>query len=115
MQPDPSAFSTNARLALDDTKLQQALGKLQGDFRRDRASMLSRLPEFEALRDQARTIKDHALDHLDGYLEQFEERVASRGGAVHWCEDAAAARETILRLCHESGGSRIVKGKSMLS
>jgi L-lactate dehydrogenase complex protein LldF len=115
MQPDPSAFSTNARLALDDTKLQQALGKLQGDFRRDRASMLSRLPEFEALRDQARAIKDHALDHLDGYLEQFEERVAARGGAVHWCEDAAAARETILRLCHESGGLQIVKGKSMLS
>jgi len=115
MQADPSAFTANARLALDDAILQRALGKLQGDFRRDRASMLSRLPEFEALREQARAIKDHALDHLDEYLEQFEERVVARGGAVHWCEDAAAARETILRLCRESGGSRIVKGKSMVS
>ena len=115
MQADPSAFSTNARRALDDAKLQRALGKLQGDFRRDRAAMLSRLPEFEALCDQARVIKDHALDHLDSYLEQFEERVVARGGAVHWCEDAAAAQETILRLCRQSGGSRIVKGKSMVS
>jgi L-lactate dehydrogenase complex protein LldF len=115
MQADPSAFSTNARLALEDPKLQQALGKLQGDFRRDRAAMLSRLPEFDALRDQARTIKDHALDHLADYLEQFEERVVARGGSVHWCEDAAAAQETILRLCRQSGGSRIVKGKSMVS
>ena len=65
MQADPSAFSTNARRALDDAKLQRALGKLQGDFRRDRAAMLSRLPEFEALCDQARVIKDHALDLLD--------------------------------------------------
>ena len=115
MQADPSAFSTNARLALDDRKLQRALGKLQSDFRRDRAAMLSRLPEFDALRDQARMIKDHALDHLDYYLEQFEERITARGGVVHWCEDAAAARETILRLCQEAGGSRIVKGKSMVS
>lgn len=114
-QADPAAFSANARRALDDAKLQRALGKLQGDFRRDRAAMLSRLPEFDALRDQARLIKDHALDHLDEYLQQFEERVAARGGVVHWCEDAAAARETILRLCREIGASRIVKGKSMVS
>jgi len=110
-----SAFSTNARRALGDAKLQLALRKLQGEFRRDRAAMLSRLPEFDALRDQARAIKDHALDHLDRYLEQFEARVVARGGAVHWCEDAAAACETILRLCRETGGSRIVKGKSMVS
>ena len=115
MQADPSAFSANARHALDDEKLQQALGKLQGDFRRDRAAMLSRLPEFEALRDQARAIKDHALDHLDEYLEQFEERVVARGGTVLWCEDAVAARAAILRMCREAGASRIVKGKSMVS
>jgi L-lactate dehydrogenase complex protein LldF len=115
MQADPARFTANARHALDDAKLQRALGKLQGDFRRDRAAMLSRLPEFEALRDQARLIKEHSLDHLDVYLEQFEENVLARGGVVHWCEDAAAARETILRLCRESGASRIVKGKSMVS
>lgn len=115
MNAAATAFSTAARRALEDANLQRALAKLQGDFRRDRAAMLSRLPEFDALRDQARAIKDHALDHLDSYLEQFEARLVARGGVVHWCEDAAAARDTVLRLCRESGGSRIVKGKSMVS
>jgi L-lactate dehydrogenase complex protein LldF len=115
MQADPSAFSQNARRALDDATLQRALEKLQSEFRVDRAAMRSRLPEFDALRDQARVIKDHALDHLDAYLEQFEEHVLAQGGVVHWCEDAEAARETVLQLCRQSGGSRVVKGKSMLS
>lgn len=115
MRADPSDFSGNARAALGDDTLQAALGKLQGDFRRDRVDMLARLPEFEALRDQARIIKDHALDHLDDYLVQFEERVVARGGVVHWCRDAAEAQQTITQLCREAGGSNLVKGKSMVS
>ncbi len=108
-------FSDNARRALGDATLQRALLKLQTDFRRDRAAMRARLPEFDALRDQARAIKDHTLDHLDSYLERFEAQVTARGGRVHWCRDAGEARDVILNLCQAAGARRVAKGKSMAS
>ena len=50
-----------------------------------RASAVERLPEFEALRDAAKAIKDHALANLDFYLERFADNVEAGGGKVHWC------------------------------
>lgn len=114
-QSASTRFSDNASQALNDATLQKALGKLQTEFRADREAMLSRLPEFDALRDQATEIKNHALDHLDIYLEQFEQQVTALGGAVHWCRSAAEANETILTLCRAAGDGRVVKGKSMVS
>ena len=43
----------------------------------------SKLPEFDALRDDARAIKDHTLAHLDLYLEAYERKVIESGGQVH--------------------------------
>ena len=54
----------------------------------------SALPEFEALRDQGRDIKNHSLAHLDLYLEAFEAKVVAPGGTVHWARDAAQARQS---------------------
>lgn len=112
-QSAPSSFSGRARKALVDATLQKALGKLQTDFRIDRAAMRDRMPEFDALRDQATAIKNHTLDHLDTYLEQFERNVEARGGTVHWCRSAEEANETILTLCCAAEAKRVTKGKSM--
>ena len=49
----------------------------------------ARLPEFEALRDSARDIKNHTLAHLDLYLEAYERKVTESGGHVHYARDAA--------------------------
>ena len=52
-----------------------------------------------ALRDQARDIKDHVLDHLDIYLERYEAKVKESGGHVHWADTAEEARAAILAIC----------------
>ena len=73
--------------------LQSALAKIKtGWVAEPRARPPTRLPEFEALRDQGRDIKNHALAHLDLYLEAFERKVIGAGGHVHWARDAAEAR-----------------------
>ena len=97
------AFHDNTRQALDDASLQTALGKLSNNFSLKRRQAADRLPEFEALRDAARDIKDHVLDNLDIYLERFEAQVTARGGQVHWCRDAAEARATVLAICRAAG------------
>ena len=84
-------------------------------FRRNVGAAAAALPEFEALRDQAKAIKDHTLAHLDLYLEAFEQRVIEQGGKVHWARDAAEARAVVLRLCKAAGARSVTKSKSMVA
>lgn len=109
------SFSANAARAQADADLQSALDKLQRDTRTGRQAIIARLPEFEALRDRAVAIKDHTLENLDHYLEKFEANVIDAGGHMHWCEDAAAARETVLEICRAADAKIVGKGKSMVS
>jgi L-lactate dehydrogenase complex protein LldF len=114
MKPTSRAFKKNARAALGDPKLQQAMTNLRAGFVERRALMISRMPEWEQLRDQAVAIKKHTLAHLDFYLEEFERNVIANGGQVHWCRDAAEANETVLEICRGLGAKTVTKGKSMI-
>jgi L-lactate dehydrogenase complex protein LldF len=107
-------FKENAHDALSDARLQGALGHAR-NFTVRRAAAAARLPEFEALRDSARAIKDHTLAHLDLYLEAYERKVVESGGHVHYAEDAEEARRIIVDLCHALGAKSVTKGKSMIS
>ncbi|MFQ5955039.1 MAG: LutB/LldF family L-lactate oxidation iron-sulfur protein [Kiloniellales bacterium] len=108
------AFKENAHAALADAGLQKALGHIKGGFVEKRAAAADRLPEFEALRDRARDIKDHVLGHLDYYLEAFEARVRENGGSVHWCGTPEEARQAVLAICRELNAKTVTKGKTMI-
>jgi len=108
-------FKQNAARALADTQLQKALGNVKQGFIDKRRAAAEKLPEFEALRDAARDIKNHTLQHLDLYLEAYEEKVKASGGHVHFARDAGEARDLILSICREAGARTVTKGKSMIS
>jgi L-lactate dehydrogenase complex protein LldF len=107
-------FKENAARALNDAHLQQALVHVRTKFIEKRLQAIGALPEFEALRDAARDLKDHVLSRLDEYLVQFEENVAKRGGHVHWCATPAEARKAILDICRGAGAKTVTKGKTMV-
>ncbi len=115
MESSARAFKENARRALADPQLKRALAHVKVGFIGKRAKAVAKLPEFEALRDQARDIKDHTLAHLDLYLERYEEKVTEAGGQVHWCASAADARRAVLEICQAAGASTVTKGKSMIA
>jgi L-lactate dehydrogenase complex protein LldF len=108
-------FAAAASQALADETLQRALQNVKRGFIPKRARAVTALPEFAALREAARTIKDHTLAHLDLYLEAFEAKVVESGGHVHFAPSAAEARAIILDLCREAGAGVVTKGKSMVS
>jgi L-lactate dehydrogenase complex protein LldF len=108
-------FKQNAARALVDEQLQKALSNVKQGFIDKRQMAADKLPEFEALRDSARDIKNHTLEHLDLYLEAYEARVRSSGGHVHFARDAAEARDIILGICREVDAKTVTKGKSMIS
>jgi L-lactate dehydrogenase complex protein LldF len=108
-------FKENARAALADAELQNALKFVEVNFAARRREAADKLPEFDALRDAARDIKNHTLAHLDLYLEAYEAKVLAAGGHVHYAETAEDARRIILDLCKSFGAKTVTKGKSMIA
>ena len=114
-EPTARQFINNARQALGDENLQVALTKMKTGFVERRSEARARLPEFDEIRDWAREIKDHTLEHLDYYLERFEHRVTEQGGHVHWCSTPEDARQTILDICCRLDAKTVTKGKTMIA
>ncbi len=114
MDTTSPSFKANARRALDDPQLQKTLGFVRGNFISKRQHAVADLPEFETLRDEARAIKNHALAHLDLYLEAYENKVTESGGVVHYAETGPEARDIILDICRRVGARTVTKGKTMI-
>jgi L-lactate dehydrogenase complex protein LldF len=115
MQGDALAFNEKARSAIADPVLQTALSGIRTGWVNGRARAAERLPEFEALRECGREIKDHVLEHLDLYLEYFTRRFEAAGGQVHWARDGAEARRIVLEIAQAEGARTVTKSKSMVA
>ena len=72
-------------------------------------------PAMEEMRDRARSIRLHALNHLDELLEQFADAVEGQGGHVYFAEDGDEAAAYIRELARAKDVGRIVKSKSMVT
>jgi L-lactate dehydrogenase complex protein LldF len=115
VNPTSHAFKENSKVALADAQLQRALSGLKGGLVARRTQARANLPEFEALRDKARDIKNHTLANLDAYLEAYEKNATAAGAVVHFAPAAADACEIILDICRKAGAKLVTKGKSMIS
>ena len=115
MEITSPSFKKNVHKALRDEQLQQAMRHVRSNFIQKRAAAADALPEFEALRDNARDIKNHVLENLDLYLERFESKVTENGGHVHWAATASDARGMVLDICRRVNAKSVTKGKSMIS
>jgi L-lactate dehydrogenase complex protein LldF len=115
MQATSRSFTANADAALADANLQRALARMKGGFPELRRRAVERLPEFEALREEGRAIRDHVLAHLDFYLERYEASLTEAGGRLHWARTPAEACAAVLEICRAAGAVSVAKGKSMIA
>jgi L-lactate dehydrogenase complex protein LldF len=115
MAESPHDFKGAAAQALADPALQKALLNVKRGFVVKRETARANLPEFDALRDEARAIRDHTLAHLDLYLDIYEQRVTAQGGHVHFAVNGEEARAIVLDICRKAGARTVTKGKSMVS
>src|ERR1700758_721189 len=74
-----------------------------------------RFSDWEAARQRCHEIKWEALNNLDRYLLEFENRVKERGGHVFWAADSAEACRYITELAVSRGVRKMVKSKSMVA
>jgi L-lactate dehydrogenase complex protein LldF len=108
-------FSFRVADAIGDAQLQGALQKAAGKFDHARRHAWAELDDVQALRRQARAIKEHTLDNLDSYLAQLAAQLRRNGGQVHFAADGAEARAIITAIINQAGGQLVVKSKSMTS
>ena len=115
MKVETPHFKRNASDALANDQLQSAMQHVRHKFIEKRAKAAAEIPAFEDMRDKAVEIKNHTLEHLDLYLETFEDNVKANGGHVHWAATAADARGQILDICRRHNAKVVTKGKSMIA
>ena len=106
-------FAQNARAALALAGQRAALQRATDLFAARRQQALQRAPDWQHWRQRARAIKDHALAHLDHYLEQFAANAAARGCQLHWAPTAADACRIVADIARAAGARSAVKSKSM--
>jgi len=106
-------FPRAAREALADSQLRANLGNATRTIRAKRAGVVEELPDWEALREAGRAIKERTLLGLDGWLEQLETSVTAAGGTVHWARDAGEANRIVSDLVAAEGAEEVVKVKSL--
>jgi L-lactate dehydrogenase complex protein LldF len=75
----------------------------------------TRFADWEAARQRCHDIKWEAVNHLDKYLLQFEQKVKENGGHVFWAENGEEARQYICEVAKRGGVKKVVKSKSMVS
>jgi len=115
MQPQNKNFKHSVADALKNISLQTALKNLNTGFVSKRRTAIENLPEFDQIRDYSVEIKNHALQYLDFYLQEFEKQVKQQGGQVHWAEDADDACHIAIAIAHDVNAKLITKGKSMVT
>jgi L-lactate dehydrogenase complex protein LldF len=111
---EPVTFLSRAE-ALIGTHEAAAVDNGVRNFLELRKKSVEELPALDDFRDRARTIRLHALRHLDRLLVHFADQLQVAGGQVHWAEDAADARQIAADILQRTESRRVVKSKSMVS
>ena len=93
----------------------EAVAENTRGFNVGRYDSVAKLGDYEGLKDQARAIKEDAIERLPELVEAVTETVESRGGHVYVAEDAADANAYVAEVCAEDSADRLVKSKSMTS
>ena len=114
-RPTSETFGDNARAALGDEQLRAALDRAMAVFGERRHAAVAAVPDWEAMRDRARAVKDEVLLNLDRYLKEFVANAEVAGATVHWAREASEACEIVVELAAARGVRSVVKSKSMVT
>jgi len=108
-QPD---FPTAALPLLHDAQLRRNVRHATDVIQGKRFRVVSEMPDWQQLRDAGQSIRQHTMEHLDFYLEQFERECTAAVGQIHWARDAVEANRIVVQLARNETG-KVIKIKSM--
>ena len=101
--------------ALSNTDLRTNLRKALKTTNTKREKVISKSPDWERWRTEARAVKQDVLSRWSHYLTMFSNRAEENGMKVHWATDAGEACVIIRGIARSNGARLVVKSKSMLT
>ena len=106
-------FQTDAtKITKDDDRRSFLRTSLRG-YMNTRSLTQDRFHDYESARIAAGEIKWEAIENLGTLLEQFADKLESRGTIVHWCDNSDQAREVILQILKDHDAKSVIKSKCM--
>ena len=109
----PDEFYAAASQAAGDSELNRKLENASARHFEHLAVAKNEFLPYERERDVARRIKEESIERLAELLGELKSKLEARGVKVFFAEDAAQARDYILKVARDAGVKRVVKGKSM--
>lgn len=100
---------------INDTFMRKAVVEAQTRLEGRKRQTTEELGNWEDWRDLSEEIRQHTMENLDYYLDQFAENVAKQGGHVFFAEDAMEANEYITSIVKKKEAKNIIKSKSMVT
>jgi iron-sulfur cluster protein len=85
------------------------------NFNRNRYRVAAEVRDYDALKDEARAIKERAIASLPELVRTLEDAVVKRGGYFYLAATADDASRYIRDVCQAHGARLVVKGKSITS
>jgi iron-sulfur cluster protein len=111
MSTDRRAKAAKIRHLLDTEG--EAVGQNTRGFNTGRYESVAELDDYEALKDEARAIKEDAIERLPELIDDLTEAVEANGGTVYLATDAEDANRYVREVCESKDADRVVKSKSM--
>ncbi|MDG5786460.1 LutB/LldF family L-lactate oxidation iron-sulfur protein [Evansella sp. AB-P1] len=108
-------FFNRVEKGINDSFMRQAVVEAQGRLEGRKTETTEELGNWEEWRDLAEEIRQHTLENLDYYLEQFVENVSKQGGHVFFAETTDEANDYIKSVVHDKDAKKIIKSKSMVT
>lgn len=106
-------FYKNAREILANPIIVNAVQKATAYALSKRLQTISRIPNFESLRDKAREAKEKIISNFENYLDQFKKNARKNGFIVHEAKDAEEARNIVYEIFKKHDVKTVVSSKSM--
>lgn len=84
-------------------------------FNNNRYKAISRLEDYDILKNNARNIKENSIRILPELIEQVKSSIESRGGYVYFAKTKQQATDYIKNICLKHNAKLVVKSKSITS
>ena len=115
MKISDDKFFGRVEKGLKNDFMRQAVSSAQERLRGRKLDAQEELGNWEEWRSLSEEIRQHTLENLDYYLEQFAENVSKRGGHVFFAKTAEEANEYVAKIVQKKEAKKIIKAKSMVT
>ncbi len=101
--------------ALNDKHLTRAVLTSTTLSVKKRDHLVAEIPDFEAVREAARAVRQASIDDYQAHLERFSDAFTKAGGKIHYAATAIEACDIVLSLLRAQNATKGVKSKSMVT